>query len=297
MSTSIVSMAEQDMENSGQSSAKEPHQRVERRARRRAKITALVHVRGTYETVEGFEEVCKTVDVSRDGLLFTTRHSGFAKGQIIDVTFPYSDFPGAQNQAQQAQVIRVVPRPAGKVAVAVCFLVAKATAKAERKQAAASSPIAGGVTKIAVERLKQCIVLAVEPDEHIAEMMRTVLGPDGYTVVIVATAKAALEYLSTTVPDVFLAEVEAEDMSGQDLCVIIKQNERLARVPVILLTRSGEPTDSSASHRLGAVVCMAKPFQPERLQQVVRLVAPPPSMRSVYGARLSANASFDRRFS
>jgi DNA-binding response OmpR family regulator len=38
----------------------------------------------------------------------------------------------------------------------------------------------------------------------------------------------------------------------------------------------------------GAVVCMAKPFKPERLLHVVRLVAPPPTARSAYGAELVA---------
>jgi len=84
-------------------------------------------------------------------------------------------------------------------------------------------------------------------------------------------------------------------MSGQDLCVIIKQNERLRNVPVILLTRSAQPADYSASHQLGAVICMAKPFKLERLQQVVRLVAPPPALHSAYGVRLSG--SVDRTIS
>src|ERR1019366_4003369 len=110
---------------------------------------------------------------------------------------------------------------------------------------------------------------------------------------MVPTAQEALEVLRTTVPAVFTAEVAAVDRSGHDLCLIIKRNERLQRVPVILLTRSAQPADYSASHQMGAVVCMAKPFQPERLQHVVRLVAPPPVQKSVYGAKVS-NSSIER---
>jgi DNA-binding response OmpR family regulator len=106
--------------------------------------------------------------------------------------------------------------------------------------------------------------------------MRGVLQQDGYQVIIVPTADEALKVLKTTVPAVFIAEVEAKDMSGQDLCLIIKRDQRLQRVPVILLTRSAQPADYAASHQLGAVVCMAKPFKPERFVYVVRLVAPPP---------------------
>ena len=95
--------------------------------------------------------------------------------------------------------------------------------------------------------------------------------------------------LRTTVPVCFLAEVEGKDMSGHDLCLIIKRNDRLQHVPVILLTRAAQPADYAASHQLGAVVCMAKPFKPERLLHVVRLVAPPPQNRSAYGSSRSAS--------
>jgi DNA-binding response OmpR family regulator len=88
--------------------------------------------------------------------------------------------------------------------------------------------------------------------------------------------------------------VEGTDMSGHDLCLIIKRNDRLQRVPVILLTKSAQPADYSASHQLGAVVCMAKPFKPERLLHVVRLVSPPPTQRSAYGASRYSNNSIER---
>jgi DNA-binding response OmpR family regulator len=61
----------------------------------------------------------------------------------------------------------------------------------------------------------------------------------------------------------------------------------LQDIPVILLTRAAQPADYSASHQMGAVVCMAKPFHPERLLHVVRLVAPPPTAKSFYGARMA----------
>ena len=254
---------------------------IDRRRRRRAKISAQVHVRAV-NSPEPFEEVCMSIDVSRDGLLFASKFSGYWKGQILEVTFPYSNMAGAMNQGQPAEVVRIDPQTAGKFGVAVQFVAAKSDAKGERK--AYSSKPAAPVTQT-VANTSQSVVLAIEPDPRGAEAMRHMLEQDGYTVIAVPTAQAALEILRTTVPSVFIAEVEAEDMSGQDLCVIIKQNERLQKVPVILMTRAAQPADYATSHQLGAVVCMAKPFKPERLQQVVRLVAPPPALRTAYGAR------------
>lgn len=256
---------------------------VDRRRRKRAKISAQVHVR-VADSPEPFEEVCKSIDVSRDGLLFVAARAGYWKGQRLEVTFPYSTAASALNKSQGAEVVRVNEHGGGLFGIAVQFVAANA---AETD----SDPAMAGVGKTApAQEKKAAVVLAVEPDQRTADTMRALLQQDGYTVVIVPTAQAALDVLKTTVPAVFLAEVEGEDMSGHDLCLIIKRNDRLQHVPVILLTRSAQPADYSASHQLGAVVCMAKPFKPERLLHVVRLVAPPPTHKSVYGSRVYNSA-------
>src|SRR5580700_3644719 len=264
---------------------------VERRRRKRAKITAQVHVRGL-NSPEPFEEVCKSIDVSRDGLLFTAARAGYWKGQRLEVTFPYSTAAAALNTAQQAEIVRVVEQD-GRYAIAVQFINAKSELAAGASAAKLDPSIAGGAAASNGTK-QQSVVLIVESDPKTADIMRNVLSSDGYTVVIVPTAQQALDILRNTVPAVFLAEVEGTDMSGHDLCLIIKRNDRLQRVPVILLTKSAQPADYSASHQLGAVVCMAKPFKPERLLHVVRLVSPPPTQRSAYGASRYSNHSIER---
>jgi len=265
---------------------------VERRRRRRAKISAQVLVR-VVNGAETAEEVCMSVDVSRDGILFQAKRPGYWKGQQVEITFPYSNEAAALNQAQPADIVRVTEAPAGKHAIAVQFHSAKLEAKMEHKGTAQAFDSGAVGTGTSHEKV-QSMVLAVEPDTRTAEIMRNVLQQDGYTVVIVPTAQEALEILRTTVPAAFIAEVEATDMSGHDLCLIIKRNDRLQTVPVILLTRGAQPADYSASHQLGAVVCMAKPFQPERLLHVVRLVAPPPTLKSAYGASRMSNGNIER---
>ena len=262
---------------------------TDRRRRKRAKITAQVHVRGL-NSPEPFEEVCKSIDVSRDGLLFTAARAGYWKGQRLEVTFPYSTAAAALNTAQPAEIVRVVEQD-GHYAVAVQFINAKSEAVAGATNA---DPSMVGASLRSGSAKQQSVVLIVESDPKTAEIMRNVLSTDGYTVVIVPTAQQALDILRTTVPAVFLAEVEGTDMSGHDLCLIIKRNDRLQRVPVILLTKSAQPADYSASHQLGAVVCMAKPFKPERLLHVVRLVSPPPTQKSAYGASRYSSGNVER---
>jgi CheY-like chemotaxis protein len=229
------------------------------------------------------------VDVSRDGLLFLAARTHYAKGQRLDVTFPYSTGPGALNHALAAEIVRVRPQPGGKFAVAVQFFAARAQAQSGDKAQYGAGISPSDLPPGAQEKTqRRPAVLAVESDARSAETIRNVLGQDGYVVIVVSTAQEALEFLRNNVPDVFVAEVECADVSGHDLCAIIKRNERLQHIPVILLTRSAQPADYSASHQLGAVVCMAKPFQSDRLLHVVRLVAPPPAPKSFYGARVAS---------
>jgi CheY-like chemotaxis protein len=256
---------------------------VERRRRKRAKISAQVGVRAV-NSPTAFEEICKSVDVSRDGLLFVSSHPGYWKGQPLEIIFPYSTGPSALNQRQSAEVVRVFEQGAELFGVGVQF----SSAKLAGQRASADSPGEGEADSR--PQKKTAVVLAVEPDQQMASDMRELLEREGYTVVVVPNGQAALDVLKTTVPAVFLTEVENSDISGHDLCMIIKKNERLEHVPVILLSQSTQPADYSSSQQLGAVVCMAKPFNHERLLHVVRLVAPPPTEQSAYGAPVQASA-------
>ena len=271
-----------------------PANSAERRRRRRVKVAAAVRVRATDPTAESFTDIAMTIDVSRDGILFQTERSDFTKGMSVGVTFPYSNAQGALNVEQPAQVVRASELGDGKFGVAIQFrhvqqkaaaAIAAAGPGSKEKSAThgASTAVKGAPVAASTARP---VVLAAESDPRLQEQLKNLLVPEGYDVFTVGTAAAALDVLRTTVPSCFIAEVELPDTSGYDLCLIIKNSERLARVPVVLLTSSATPSDYAASHNFGALVCMAKPFEPKRMLQVVRLIAPPPAKpgTSQYGS-------------
>jgi CheY-like chemotaxis protein len=102
-----------------------------------------------------------------------------------------------------------------------------------------------------------------------------VLQNERYVVEAVDSGAAAVEFLRQRTPNLLLAEIETPDMSGYDLCLIVKSNDRLRNVPVVMTTRRGQPNDYSTAHALGAIVCIAKPYKQERLLHIVRMLAPP----------------------
>ena len=151
--------------------------------RKRAKIAAQVHVRVT-NSPELFEEVCKSIDVLRDGSPFHQRAGRILKRQQLEVTFPIFRCRGshAADRGRGARGKRQVVR---RHSVAVQFVAAKA-GREERKEGRASDfefrrrfgekPAAAKQQSVASRR---------RTDAAPADIMRNLLQADGYTVIIV----------------------------------------------------------------------------------------------------------------
>jgi CheY-like chemotaxis protein len=247
---------------------------AERRRRLRTKISAPVRVRQNTGPLHQ-AEVCTTVDASRDGLLFTTTREDYRRGMDLAITFPYSGSAGGVQHERTAVVARVFEMPEGRLGVGIRFYDGKRLDEAADAPAAESKSDKN-VGKAVQELEKPMpLVLAVETDARSRDMIRAVLTSEGYIVEVVETGAAAVEFLRQRTPNLLLTEIEISDMSGYDLCLIVKSNDRLQKVPVVMTTRAGGPNDYSTAHALGAIVCMAKPYKQERLLHVVRMLAPP----------------------
>jgi CheY-like chemotaxis protein len=245
----------------------------DRRRRARARIGLGVHIRGGLGTLEGFNDYAKSLDVSRDGVLISTARGGYWAGQSLEVTCPFWRAPTGINTSRKAKVIRSILTSTFRYAVAVEF---------ERPYDETNSgPWA--VTPY----VDQVRVLGVESDPRIALAMKGVLEQDGYHVLYVATPQQALDVLRSETPSVLVTEAEGGEISGLDLCAIVKTTERLKHIPIIVLTSSAMPSDYSAGHHLGAIVCMMKPCLAARLQRAVHMVAPPPCEQTVYSGRFN----------
>jgi twitching motility two-component system response regulator PilH len=250
--------------------------RRDRRRRSRARISLGVHIRGGIGTLEAFEDFATSLDVSRDGILLSTPRSGYWVGQSLEVSCPFWKPSDGINTSRGAKVVRSVLTSLFNYAVAVEF---------QRQQDDGNSEVWAPTPYP-----NQVRVLGIEHEPRAARVMKGLLEQDGYVVLYVSTAEQALDVLRSEIPNVLVAESEGVGISGLDLCAIVKTSERLQHIPVILLTRSAMPSDFSAGHRLEAVVCMMKPYQPVRLQRAIHMVAPPPSQQTVYSGRFNLGA-------
>lgn len=255
-------------------------QGVNKRRHHRVKVSLPVRIRGGVGTTDPFEDMVSTIDVAREGLLVQSPRGNYFVGQSLEVTYPYSSDADAINTPKRATVVRATTTSA--------FLYAIALRIENGRVEEAPKP------EVHAQRAPGTVhVLIVDSDLPEGERLRAILEEDGYKVASAASAQAAFDIIRSQSPDVIVAEVECGEPSGQDLCAIVKKSERHQHIPVILMMQSASPSDYSTSHELGAVVCLAKPFKPERLRHVVHLVAPPPAHRSAYSAQFNI-ASFVR---
>src|SRR5438105_3578817 len=89
-------------------------------------------------------------------------------------------------------------------------------------------------------------------------------------VVSVGDGRLALEELEHVTPDIILADAFMPGLNGYELCRSIKDDERFAQIPVMLLVSSFAPFDEAEAHRAGADDIMTKPFQ--SIRQLVNRV-------------------------
>jgi two-component system sensor histidine kinase ChiS len=121
------------------------------------------------------------------------------------------------------------------------------------------------------------LVLVVDDDAATLRIIELLLERNGYSVRTANTGENALTLIRENIPAAMILDVNMPGMSGFDVCQIIKRDERFDKIPVVLLTAQSTPQDFKTGHDAGAVIYMVKPFKPERLLQVIRLLISPPS--------------------
>jgi len=113
-------------------------------------------------------------------------------------------------------------------------------------------------------------ILVIDDHAAVAEVVRDVLTDLGHTVVLAATAAEALNRLVLEIPDLVLLDLGLPDVPGLD--VLDRLRAQWPRVPVVILSGTEDPVLARTALARGAADYMTKPFDLERLRQVVEVV-------------------------
>jgi two-component system phosphate regulon response regulator PhoB len=115
-------------------------------------------------------------------------------------------------------------------------------------------------------------ILVVDDEEDILELLDYNLSREGFAVVRAASGEQALKSARESPPDLMLLDLMLPGINGLDLCKRFRADERLASVPIIIVSAKGEEADIVAGLELGADDYVTKPFSVRMLLARVRAV-------------------------
>lgn len=106
-------------------------------------------------------------------------------------------------------------------------------------------------------------IVVVDDESLITDFLSFFLKAEGYTVHAARDGLSALDIIGSIVPDIVLTDFMMPAMSGLELAQALKQDARLAHIPVILAT-AAQGAAAKAHPDLFATV-LDKPYPPPRL--------------------------------
>jgi len=122
--------------------------------------------------------------------------------------------------------------------------------------------------------MKKTHIMVIDDEEDILELARYNLEREGYEVSCLISGEEAIETIEDKKPDLVLLDLMLPGMDGYEICKMMKRDEKIQHIPIIMLTAKGEESDIVTGLELGADDYITKPFSPKvliaRLRTVLR---------------------------
>ena len=121
-------------------------------------------------------------------------------------------------------------------------------------------------------------LLLIDDDLRLTDMVGGYLRHNGFDVDIAGSLGAGRDRLSQGAYDALLLDLMLPDGDGLDFTRELRGQPRTRRLPLLMLTARGEPTDRIVGLEIGADDYLPKPFEPRellaRVKALLRRAAP-----------------------
>ncbi|HCV02457.1 MULTISPECIES: two-component system response regulator [Pseudoalteromonas] len=104
-------------------------------------------------------------------------------------------------------------------------------------------------------------ILVVDDEPANLKVLREVLSKD-YRLSFAKSGELALQLVENEPPKLILLDIMMPDMTGFEVCKVLKANPKTAHIPVIFVTALSHEQDESEGFALGAVDYITKPISP-----------------------------------
>lgn len=117
-------------------------------------------------------------------------------------------------------------------------------------------------------------ILAVDDSPSLRQMVGFVLRGAGFEVIEAVDGQDAVDKLRTRTVDLVLTDQNMPRMDGLTLVRRLRADPRTTATPILMLTTESSAEMKQAGREAGATGWLVKPFDPERLTEVVNKVLP-----------------------
>ena len=113
--------------------------------------------------------------------------------------------------------------------------------------------------------------LIIEDDRDIVALFRHVLDLAGYRTEIVLHGRVAVEHLARSRPDIVLLDLGLPGVSGSEILVMMREDERLKDVPVVVITANAHLVEALP---VAPQLVLIKPVNIEQLSNLILRICP-----------------------
>ena len=116
-------------------------------------------------------------------------------------------------------------------------------------------------------------VFIIEDDVYISDMYKIKLEADNYEVCVASDGIEGMKNLEKNMPDVILLDIVMPKIDGFSILKMIKKNDILKNIPVILLTNLSQKENIERGFELGAASYIIKAhFTPSEVVKKIKEV-------------------------
>ncbi len=115
-------------------------------------------------------------------------------------------------------------------------------------------------------------ILAVDDSRTMLRMVSDTLSNAGFDTTCAADGQQALDAFRKTPFDLVITDLNLPVMDGYDLISHVRQGAYRPFVPILMLTTEADAAHKERGRAVGATGWIVKPFNPDRLIEVVRKV-------------------------
>ncbi len=117
-------------------------------------------------------------------------------------------------------------------------------------------------------------VLTVDDSKSMREMVAFTLKSAGYEVVEAEDGNAALAAIAGLKVDAVITDLNMPNMNGFELIRSLRADPVYKFTPILMLTTEGDSAKKEEGKSSGATGWIVKPFNPEKLIEVIKRVCP-----------------------